>query len=92
MTFGNKIRERREELRMTQEDLSSVVHEELSRQSVSKWERGEAYPDVEILITLSAVLGLSLDEMFQDELSERISKQQIENLLKKKETFTIVIK
>lgn len=74
MTFGNKIRERREELRMTQEDLSSFVHEELSRQSVSKWERGEAYPDVENLITLSAVLGLSLDEMFQDELSERISK------------------
>ena len=74
MKFGDKIRERREELKMTQEELSSFVHEELSRQSVSKWERGEAYPDVENLITLSAVLGLSLDEMFEDELSNRISK------------------
>ena len=68
MSFGDKIRERREWLKMTQEDLSSFVSVDLSRQSVSKWERGETYPDVGNLLTLSAVLGLSLDEMFSEEL------------------------
>ncbi len=36
MSFGDKIRERREQLKITQEDLSSFVNTDLSRQSISK--------------------------------------------------------
>ena len=79
MSFGDKIRERREWLKMTQEDLSSFVSVDLSRQSVSKWERGETYPDVGNLLTLSAVLGLSLDEMFSEELVK--SREEAKEIL-----------
>ena len=70
MSFGEKIRKQREKLNMTQEDLSFSINEELSRQSISKWERGEAFPDVEKLLVLSKILNMSLDEMFSDELEK----------------------
>ncbi|MEG0254392.1 helix-turn-helix transcriptional regulator [Vagococcus sp.] len=35
----------------------------ISRQSISKWERGDALPSVENLISLSELLNLSLDEL-----------------------------
>ena len=69
MSFGEKLKHRREELSLTQEDVGSYVSDELSRQAVSKWERDEAYPEVKTLLILSVKLGMSLDEMFSDELA-----------------------
>ena len=46
---------------MTQEDIAEG--REVSRQSVSKWENGDAMPDAEKLIKLGCVLGVSLDEL-----------------------------
>lgn len=77
MSFAKRLRERREELKMTQEELSSRIGEdnggELTRQSVSKWEQENpktpAYPEVQKLLRLSVELDIPLDELFQDELS-----------------------
>jgi len=69
MSFGEKLKHRREELSLTQEDVGAYVSDELSRQAVSKWERDEAYPEVKTLLILSVKLGMSLDEMFSDELA-----------------------
>ena len=52
---------------------ASLSHEEfaeklgVSRQAVSKWERGEAYPDTENLITISEMFGVTLDELLKGE-------------------------
>ncbi len=35
----------------------------VSRQAVSKWERGEAYPDTENLIAISDMFGVTIDEL-----------------------------
>jgi class 3 adenylate cyclase len=56
---GERIRARRERLRMTQRDVANGL--QVSAQAVSKWERGENSPDVGVLVALSRLLGVSLD-------------------------------
>lgn len=46
---------------MSQEELASLL--EVSRQSVSKWETGASVPDVEKLIKLAQLFGVTLDEL-----------------------------
>ena len=67
--FAEKLKQRREELSLTQEELGACISEELSRQAVSKWERGENLPEVEKLLILAVKLDISLDELFADELA-----------------------
>ncbi len=69
MFFGERLKQRREEKGLTQEELASFLGDNLSRQSVSKWERDESYPEVEKLLKLSVKLDISLDELFLDELN-----------------------
>ena len=69
MYFGEKLKQRREEKELTQEDVASFFGEDFSRQSVSKWERSDAYPEVDKLLVLSVKLDISLDELFSDELA-----------------------
>lgn len=42
----------------------------MSRQSVSKWERDDAYPDTEKLIRISKIFDCSLDYLLKDELEQ----------------------
>lgn len=83
MSFAKRLKERRESLGLTQEELSSRIGEDngeaLSRQSVSKWEQDNSknptYPEVQNLLRLSAELDISLDELFQDELNDLYKKK-----------------
>jgi len=68
MFFGNKLKRCREENGLTQEDVAAFFGEDFSRQSVSKWERDEAYPEVEKLLKLAIKFEISLDELFEEEL------------------------
>jgi len=78
MSFGEKLKHRRESLGLTQEALSSTINEELSRQAVSKWERDETYPEVEKLLVLATKFNISLDELFADELAYLKRKEKTE--------------
>ena len=69
MPFGEKLRQRRDELGLTQEEMGANISSELSRQAVSKWERDEAYPEVEKLLVIATELDISLDALFVDELA-----------------------
>jgi transcriptional regulator with XRE-family HTH domain len=68
MSFGNKLRKRREDKGLTQEDVASFLGEEFSRQSVSKWELGASFPEVDNLLRISVALDISLDELLSEEL------------------------
>ena len=57
MTFGDKLSALRREQNYTQEQLAELLG--VSRQSVSKWESGAAYPETEKLIRLSALFDCS---------------------------------
>ncbi|HIW74158.1 MAG TPA: helix-turn-helix transcriptional regulator [Firmicutes bacterium] len=47
----------------TQEELAEKL--DVSRQAVSKWERAEASPDIDKLIALSRLYGVTLDELLE---------------------------
>lgn len=66
--FSEKLKQRREEKGLTQEEVASFFGSEFSRQSVCKWERNDGYPEVDKLLILSVKLGISLDELFSDEI------------------------
>lgn len=83
LTLGSNIKRIRLERGLTQEEMAG--HLGISFQSVSKWERGEGYPDIELLPSLSSYLGLSVDALLgcteaeNKEKYDRINKEWAEN-------------
>ncbi|MBR6364561.1 MAG: helix-turn-helix transcriptional regulator [Lachnospiraceae bacterium] len=64
MEFNNKLYELRKQKGLSQEELASRLN--VSRQTVSKWEVGDSTPDMEKLIAMSDLFGVSLDELVLD--------------------------
>lgn len=61
LSIGVNIKRKRLERNLTQEEVAT--HLAVSSQSISKWERGEGYPDIEMLPTLANYFGISVDEL-----------------------------
>ncbi|MDO5110721.1 MAG: helix-turn-helix transcriptional regulator [Clostridia bacterium] len=64
---GKLIRTLRQEKHMTQRELAEALH--LSDRTISKWERGLGCPDVSLLASLSALLGVNIEGMLSGDLS-----------------------
>ena len=64
-TFGQRFSRLRKQRGFTQEELAEKVG--LSGQAVSKWENDASMPDVSLLVELSEILGVSLDELLGKE-------------------------
>ena len=54
MKFGENLQNLRKEKKMSQETLAEKV--DVSRQSISKWERGESYPTMSNILTLCEIM------------------------------------
>lgn len=63
--IGGFIREQRKENHMTQEQLAESLN--ISKNAVSKWERGLNLPDVSIMQELCKLLNITLNELFAGE-------------------------
>lgn len=61
ITIGANIRRLRTEKGITQEQLSDAMN--VTCAAVSKWERGETYPDITLLGPLAYFFGVTLDEL-----------------------------
>ena len=61
MFFSDKLRLLRTQANLSQEDLADELH--VSRQSVSKWESGISFPEIEKLISISDYFHVSLDAL-----------------------------
>jgi len=61
MAFNESLLQKRKSLGLSQEELAERLG--VSRQAVSKWETGEASPDLNKLIVLSKTLDISLDTL-----------------------------
>lgn len=59
MTIGEQIQKLRIRMGLTQERFADLL--EVSRQSVSKWELGQAVPEIDKIIRMSELLGVSTD-------------------------------
>ena len=70
LAIGDKIRKLRRDRNLTQEEVAS--HLGISFQSVSKWERGDGYPDITLLPALANYFRVTVDELLgMNELSEQ---------------------
>lgn len=61
MNLGESIYRLRTEKNLSQGDLAEAL--DVSRQSVSKWENGNATPDLERLVKMAKLFGVTLDEL-----------------------------
>ena len=64
-SFGNRLSKLRKEKGLTQNDIADKVG--VTSQAVSKWENDQATPDIDILIKLSEIFEISLDELLGKE-------------------------
>ena len=77
MDIGNQIRERRQALGLSQEELAQRLY--VSRVTVSHWETGKTLPDVQSMLLLANLFGTSIDEMVRgdvDEMREMVEKDE----------------
>ena len=88
MTCGEKITLIRKENNLTQEQFAEMMN--VSRQSVSKWELGTAYPDTEKLIRISKLFSCSLDYLLKDEIEKKDLILEQESDQRRKDYFLVV--
>lgn len=83
MDIGNKIRQLRLKAGLTQDRLGMLLG--ISAQSISKWETGTTMPDISLLPLLSSELGVTIDEIFDLTIDQKL--QRIEKRLDIEEEF-----
>ena len=86
-TLGQFIAELRKEKGFTQRELSEML--QVSDKTISHWERDESSPDISILPELSAIFGITVDELLKKEKNPppcaEVIPPQSENDMKEKE-------
>lgn len=68
MKFGDNLQNLRKSKKMSQEKLAEKV--DVSRQSISKWERGESYPTMNNIMTLCEIFHCNINELVQENLTD----------------------
>jgi len=90
MNIGKEIKEQRNKLSLSQEELGERVY--VTRQTISSWENGKSYPDINSLILLSQVFNVTIDNLIKGDL--KVMEQKIEQTdireMKKNRTFSII--
>ena len=71
MILAEKIMKLRKQNGWSQEDLAARLN--VSRQSVSKWESMASIPDLEKIVKMSQIFGVSTDYLLKDEIEEDTS-------------------
>jgi len=93
LKIGKTIQELRKNKGVTQEQLAGFLS--LSTPAVSKWESGQAYPDITLLPKLAAYFGISIDNLLDyspdldeaavieiyDSLYQRFGKEELAGIL-----------
>lgn len=84
MALAEQLKLYREKSGLSQASVAEEL--KISRQSISKWENGRGYPDIDNLVLLSKLYQVSIDELLQEneQLKEQIQKNNVEIEDKKK--------
>ena len=73
MTIGQKITQMRVNKGISQELLAEKIS--VSRQSVSKWEIGEAIPQIDKILMLCDFFGITADELLRDTVEIKVESK-----------------
>ncbi len=82
MELGKNIAEIRKNNNLTQDDLANKYF--ITRQTISNWENGKSYPDLETLVKISNDFNISLDELLKGD------KNMIKDITKKQKNYNII--
>ena len=63
MELARQLKVKREECGLSQDEVAKAIF--VSRQTVSNWENDKTYPDVQSLLLLSKLFGVSIDELIK---------------------------
>ena len=85
MDFSEKLLTLRKANNLTQEQLAEKL--DVSRQSVSKWESGQATPELEKIVALSAVFDVSTDYLLKSSEIDDLSVKT--NMLEKQQQMLV---
>ena len=80
MTLAEKILALRTEQGLSQGDLAEKL--EVSRQSVSKWETGQATPDLDKIIKLADLFGVTTDYLLTGKPTLPSDRQVVDRVLR----------
>lgn len=89
MEIGKQIKKHRSELSLSQEEFADKIF--VTRQTVSNWENDKSYPDINSLVLMAEVFGVSLDSLVKgdiEEMNEKIKTEDIEYLNKANRRLT----
>lgn len=89
--LGKKIYELRKKLNISQEELATAIN--ASRQSVSKWELGDSYPEVNKLKDIASFFNVSIDYLLNYDVEKTSCKEFIDMLKESinNKVFTITV-
>ena len=73
ITIGEKIAKLRKEKGLTQSQLAEMIS--VSNKTISRWETGEGYPEISLLVPLAKALGVSTDYLLKDASDEGAQTQ-----------------
>ena len=65
MTIGRKLKQARLKKELTQENVANILN--VSRTTISNWEVGRSYPDLESIVKLSDLYNISLDGLLRED-------------------------
>ena len=68
MKFGENLKLIRKNKNMSQEELAEKVN--VTRQSVSKWENGEAYPEMNNILELCKIFNCKINDLVHTDMSD----------------------
>lgn len=68
MIFADKLITLRKKAGWSQEELAEKLN--VTRQSVSKWEGAQSVPDIDKILQLSCLFGVTTDYLLKDEQAE----------------------
>jgi len=82
MKFGDNLKAIRKQNKMSQEQLAEKVN--VSRQSVSKWENGEAYPEMHNILQLCKIFNCKINDLVHTDMSDisSLDEEIIMNVVK----------
>lgn len=86
MNLKEKLIKLRKDNNLTQDELAEKLY--ISRQTVSNWENGRTYPDIETLILISNKFYISLDDLLK---TDKKVVRDIDKKIKSHKKLTIII-
>ena len=73
MNLSDNLNKIRKEHNLSQEDLAESLG--ISRQSVSKWESGQAYPEMDKVLQICKMFDVSIDDLLNQDI-KKVQKEE----------------